>query len=215
MSRTADAPVTNRKTPDGAPESPLEAEGRRLGQWMALPTQILLVFIVVFPLLMQLYISVTDWTPLYGESWVQAWRSWNGFANYGDVLSNGRFWSALWRTLLVILVAATLPVPNGILRTSAIRDRQRVVETESDLGVSAAQVAGHRIAFVVERHQGIGGDPGHVPVIVPVTPPDQLGIGGHLNPTGLAVLDLLVDHPLVTDALPTDDKIAFPFVDQH
>lgn len=87
-----------------APDSPLEAEGRRLGTWMALPTQILLVFIVVFPLLMQLYISMTDWSPLYGESWIDAWRSWNGFANYVDVMSDSRFWSALWRTLLVILV---------------------------------------------------------------------------------------------------------------
>lgn len=104
MTRPAEAPVTD-KTPAAVPaESPLEAEGRRLGLWMALPTQILLVFIVLFPLLMQLYISMTDWSPLYGESWVQAWRSWNMFANYGDVLSNGRFWSALWRTLLVILV---------------------------------------------------------------------------------------------------------------
>lgn len=89
---------------EAPPESPLEAEGRRLGIWMSLPTQILLVFIVVFPLLMQLYISMTDWSPLYGQSWVDAWRSWNGFANYVDVMSDTRFWSALWRTLLVILV---------------------------------------------------------------------------------------------------------------
>ena len=96
--------VSPNRSPEPRPESPLEAEGRRLGVWMALPTQLLLVFIVVFPLLMQLYISMTDWSPLYGESWVQAWRSWNGFANYADVLSNGRFWSALWRTLLIVLV---------------------------------------------------------------------------------------------------------------
>ena len=103
---TVDASMTPApKTPATRPaEAPLEAEGRRLGWWMALPTQILLVFIVVFPLLMQLYISMTDWTPLYGQSWVEAWQSWNGFANYIDVLSNDRFWSALWRTFLIIIV---------------------------------------------------------------------------------------------------------------
>lgn len=98
-------PAPRRERPTAArPESPLEAEGRRLGVLMSLLTQILLVFIVVFPLLMQLYISMTDWSPLYGQSWVDAWRSWNGFANYVDVMSDSRFWSALWRTLLVILV---------------------------------------------------------------------------------------------------------------
>ena len=71
---------------------------------MALPTQLLLVFIVVFPLLMQLYISLTDWTPLYGQSWVEAWRSWTWFENYGEVLTDDRFWAALWRTFLIIIV---------------------------------------------------------------------------------------------------------------
>ena len=34
---------------------------------MTLPTQLLLAFIVVFPLLMQLYLSFTDWSPLDGK----------------------------------------------------------------------------------------------------------------------------------------------------
>jgi len=62
------APEKQLAAHEARPESPLEAEGRRLGLWMSLPTQLLLVFIVVFPLLMQLYISLTDWSPLYGES---------------------------------------------------------------------------------------------------------------------------------------------------
>jgi len=100
------APIGKRRDgqPPAPPVSPLEAEGRRLGIWMALPTQLLLVFIVVFPLLMQLYISMTDWTPLYGQNWTEAWRSWNAFGNYVEVMSDGRFWSALWRTFLVIIV---------------------------------------------------------------------------------------------------------------
>jgi multiple sugar transport system permease protein len=39
-------------------------EGARLGFRLTLPAQILVLFIAVFPLLMQLYISVTDWSPL-------------------------------------------------------------------------------------------------------------------------------------------------------
>ena len=41
-------------------------EGARLGFRLTLPAQILVLFISAFPLLMQLYISVTDWSPLSG-----------------------------------------------------------------------------------------------------------------------------------------------------
>jgi len=43
------------------PTNNLGSQGRRLGTWMILPAQLLLLFIVVFPLLMQIYISLTYW----------------------------------------------------------------------------------------------------------------------------------------------------------
>jgi len=57
-----------------------------------------------FPLLMQLYISLTDWAPLTGIGWWDAWELWNGFANYSDLVHDDRLWSALGRTGLVMLV---------------------------------------------------------------------------------------------------------------
>jgi multiple sugar transport system permease protein len=90
----------------------LAAEGRtvardeaaRLGFRLALPAQILVLFIAVFPLLMQLYISLTDWSPLSGIGWWNAWELWNSFANYTDLAADHRFWSALWRTFVVMIV---------------------------------------------------------------------------------------------------------------
>jgi multiple sugar transport system permease protein len=88
----------------------LAAEGRardeaaRLGFRLALPAQILVLFIAVFPLLMQLYISLTDWSPLSGIGWWNAWELWNSFANYTDLAADNRFWSALWRTFVVMIV---------------------------------------------------------------------------------------------------------------
>ena len=90
----------------------LAAEGRavardeaaRLGFRLALPAQILVLFIAVFPLLMQLYISLTDWSPLSGLGWWNAWELWNSFANYTDLAADNRFWSALWRTFVVMIV---------------------------------------------------------------------------------------------------------------
>ncbi len=79
-------------------------DGRRLGFALTLPAQVLVLFIAVFPLLMQLYISLTDWSPLDGIGWWQAYELWNGFANYTDLMADTRFWSALGRTALVMLI---------------------------------------------------------------------------------------------------------------
>lgn len=89
-------------------------EGARLGFRLTLPAQILVLFIAVFPLLMQLYISLTDWSPLSGLSWWNAWEMWNGFANYTDLAADGRFWSALWRTAIVMLVCVPVEFLLGL-----------------------------------------------------------------------------------------------------
>lgn len=77
----------------------------RLGLWLTLPAQLLILFVAVFPLLMQLYLGFTDWTPLAGRSWTRAYELWAGFWNYQDLFADPRFHSALWRTLIVILIA--------------------------------------------------------------------------------------------------------------
>ncbi|AYG63497.1 carbohydrate ABC transporter permease [Rhizobium jaguaris] len=93
-------PVAGRRV-----ESAVHAEdGRRLGFVLTLPAQILVLFIALFPLLMQLYISLTDWSPLEGTGWWRAYELWNGFANYTDLAVDGRFWSALGRTALIMIV---------------------------------------------------------------------------------------------------------------
>jgi len=82
--------------------APARDEGARLGFRLTLPAQILVLFISAFPLLMQLYISLTDWSPLSGIGWWDAWEIWNSFANYTDLATDSRFWSALWRTAIVM-----------------------------------------------------------------------------------------------------------------
>ncbi|WP_183805466.1 carbohydrate ABC transporter permease [Mycoplana azooxidifex] len=91
---------------DVALDDSLRAEdgGRRLGFLLTLPAQLLVLFIAVFPLLMQLYISLTDWSPLDGIGWWQAYELWNSFANYTDLMADSRFWSALGRTALVMAI---------------------------------------------------------------------------------------------------------------
>ncbi len=91
-----------------------EQSKRRLGTYLTLPTQILLAFIVIFPLLMELYISFSSWTPLDGTSWVSAYRYFAGFDNYLEVISNARFWQSVGRTLLIMAVCVPIELVLGL-----------------------------------------------------------------------------------------------------
>jgi multiple sugar transport system permease protein len=100
----------------------LRQEGASLGFRLTLPAQILVLFIAVFPLLMQLYISLTDWTPLDGTGWWTAWKTWNRLANYSDLATDARFWSALWRTAVVMLVCVPVEFLLGLALATLFTD---------------------------------------------------------------------------------------------
>ena len=97
-------------------------DGARLGFRLTLPAQILVLFIAVFPLLMQLYISLTDWSPLSGLGWWNAWSMWNSFANYTDLASDARFWSALKRTAIVMIVCVPVEFLLGLALATLFAD---------------------------------------------------------------------------------------------
>lgn len=86
----------------------------RLGLWLTLPAQLLLLFVAVFPLLMQLYLSFTDWTPLSGRNWTLAYELWIGWWNYTDLFEDPRFHRALWRTFIVVIVAVPVEFLLGL-----------------------------------------------------------------------------------------------------
>ena len=104
------------------PQAALRDDGARLGFRLTLPAQILVLFISLFPLLMQLYISLTDWSPLSGIGWWNAWELWNSFANYTDLAADGRFWSALWRTAIVMLVCVPVEFLLGLALATLFAD---------------------------------------------------------------------------------------------
>jgi multiple sugar transport system permease protein len=106
--------MTAASAPEQPRELPLETEGRRLGTLMSLPAQLLLVFIVVFPLLMQVYVSLTWWSPLDGQPWYMAYESWNWFLNYVDLIQDDRLWGAVWRTVLIVIVCVPLEFLFGL-----------------------------------------------------------------------------------------------------
>jgi multiple sugar transport system permease protein len=84
----------------------------KLGFWMTLPTVLLLVFIVVFPLVMQLYLSVTSWSPLDGTPWYFAYENFDFLGQFWRLLQDGELWGAMGRTLFIMLV--TIPIQFGL-----------------------------------------------------------------------------------------------------
>ena len=87
---------------------------RRLGRWFVAPTMILLLFIVVFPLLMQFYLSLTWWSPLDGTRWYVAHESFNGGDNYLRLSTDPELWAALWRTVSIVGIGVPLQFFLGL-----------------------------------------------------------------------------------------------------
>ena len=91
-----------------------ERAAQRLGTFLTLPTQILLALIVIFPLLMELYISLSSWTPLDGRNWLFAYRYWAGLDNYWELVTNVRFWQSIGRTLLMMVICVPIELLLGL-----------------------------------------------------------------------------------------------------
>ncbi|SCY84567.1 sugar ABC transporter permease [Rhizobium sp. NFACC06-2] len=89
-------------------------DGQKLGRWFVAPTVLLLLFIVIFPLLMQFYLSFTWWTPLDGTRWYNAYESLNFADNYWRLLTDRDLWAALLSTGTVIAVAVPLQFGLGL-----------------------------------------------------------------------------------------------------
>ncbi len=110
------APTT---TVEDAPEDAavavdLAARGRKLGLLMTLPAQLLLVFIFAFPALMQIYISLTWWTPGDGTIWIYAYESFVWFDNYVELIVSERLWEPIGRTMLILIVVVPVEFVIGL-----------------------------------------------------------------------------------------------------
>lgn len=99
---------------DEKPADKLAQSRRSLAIRLLIPAQVLLVFIVAFPLIMQIFISLTWWTPLDGDPWYLAWMSWNWFDNYTYLMQDDGLWGSVGRTLLFVAVAVPIEFLLGL-----------------------------------------------------------------------------------------------------
>jgi multiple sugar transport system permease protein len=77
----------------------------RTGALFVLPGILLLVLLVAFPLVMEVYISFTSWTPLSPQPWYRAYEFWAGISNFAEGVSNTSFLASGLRTILITAVA--------------------------------------------------------------------------------------------------------------
>jgi len=79
-----------------------------VAQTVITPGQLLLLFVILFPAALAIYISFTGWTPQSGNPWYEAYKDWLWFDNYWEALTSKAFWSALWRTVLATVLAVAV-----------------------------------------------------------------------------------------------------------
>lgn len=87
---------------------------RNFTRLLILPAQLLLLGIVIFPLLMEVYISMTSWTPTRGGNWWEAYQYWDWGKNYVELMGDEYFWRAMGRTALIVLIAVPLEFLIGL-----------------------------------------------------------------------------------------------------
>jgi multiple sugar transport system permease protein len=89
---------------------------RRFSALLTGPAQYMLFFIIVFPLLTVVYISLTSWSPTTGGGtfWWDAYKFWDWGRNYSEVFTSPEFWRAVGRTFLVVGVAVPLEFLIGL-----------------------------------------------------------------------------------------------------
>ena len=86
---------------------------------LTMPAQIVLLLIMIFPLLAEVYISLTSWTPtVLAVTGPRPTNSGTGTQLRGAV-RDVAFWQALGRTFLIVGIAVALEFLLGLARPSS------------------------------------------------------------------------------------------------
>jgi len=100
-----------------APKRRLPSFGGRSQQGVArtlvVPAQLVLLFMVVFPAGLALYLGFTEWTPTSGSDVWGAYHYWHWFGGYWEALTSPTFWASIWRTLWFTAVAVGVEFAIG------------------------------------------------------------------------------------------------------
>ena len=80
---------------------------------LIIPIEIVLIFLLIFPLVVNIWVSLTNWTPLLGVDWWSA--KFIGLQNYTNILfKDTRFINSVLRTGLIVGVCVTVEFLLGL-----------------------------------------------------------------------------------------------------
>lgn len=88
----------------------------RFGFLLTLPALVFLLFIVIFPLLASIYLSLTEWSPMTGggTKWYQAYKFWSWLANYWNIIRDLEFLMAIIRTFIIVVIVVPVEFFIGL-----------------------------------------------------------------------------------------------------
>ena len=114
MEITTDTTTRQGSAPDasGAPVLPPRPH-RHISRLLILPGVVLLLLLVLFPVVMEIYISLTTWTPTTGSQWYLAYEHWAWFSNYWEGLTSPSFLTSAVRTIVMTLAATGIEFVLG------------------------------------------------------------------------------------------------------
>src|SRR5829696_7271081 len=86
------------------------ARRKALAGWLfVLPALLLYLYFVIYPFLVSIYYSLTDWDG------AQPVKRFVGLANYQQLLNDDLMWQALWHNLIWIVIGTLSPIIIGLL----------------------------------------------------------------------------------------------------
>lgn len=96
----------------------------KFGFLMTLPALIFLLFIVIFPILSSIYLSLSEWSPLTGGGtrWYEAYKFWGWLSNYWNILRDTEFLMAILRTFVIVAVVVPVEFFIGLVLAFLFRE---------------------------------------------------------------------------------------------
>jgi multiple sugar transport system permease protein len=81
---------------------------------LIIPIELVMMFLLIFPLIVEIWVSLTNWTPLLGTNWWHAKFVW--LKNYYQIIfTDRRFVMAVLRTILIATSCVVVELGLGLL----------------------------------------------------------------------------------------------------
>src|SRR5688500_18246787 len=92
------------------PPGMTRAQRMAVAGWLfVLPALLLYLYFVIYPFLVSIYYSLTDWDG------AQTVKRFVGLANYQELLTDDLMWESLWHNLIWIVIGTAAPIVIGLL----------------------------------------------------------------------------------------------------